>query len=187
MLAEVSGRFSPLYPVSCISLAFHDVSPWSPSLVQMPVVPVKFQEWNTKDFQTIIPTVTPLPGYVSFTMLDNTKRTLNWGLHLSWWHLNKEGFSCIGVWGEDLAKSVSSPSGALAIQEFLSHFIPIALWGIWLFKSQSYWIKKSVPGAAFCHEAKFDLCTAQFWLEWSPVGVFSKHSALLLIWDCWAV
>lgn len=126
-------------------------------------------------------------SYVSFTMLDNTKRTLNWGLHLSWWHLNKEGFSCIGVWGEDLAKSVSSPSGALAVQEFLSHFIPIALWGIWLFKSQSYWIKKSVPGAAFCHEAKFDLCTAQFWLAWSPVCVFSKLSALLLIWDCWAV
>lgn len=32
-LAEVSGRFSPLYTESCISLAFHDVSPWSPSLV----------------------------------------------------------------------------------------------------------------------------------------------------------
>lgn len=58
---------------------------------------------------------------VSFTVSDNMKRTSNSRLARSCWQLNREGFSCIGVWGEDLAKSVSSPSGALAVQEFLSH------------------------------------------------------------------
>lgn len=63
-LAPPSFRSGQLSKVSLLSQEPY----WSPAGVQLPVVPVQFQEWIPKDFLTIIPTFTSLSGSQMFPL-----------------------------------------------------------------------------------------------------------------------